>query len=81
MFIFVGSLIKKLILVIISLSIFLLLAEGFSRFKYHPEKVEFSGLFEYDPEKSYRLKNNTIGEFEGKEIKTNEYGYQGGFFL
>ncbi len=80
MFTIVGSLIKKILLAIVSLCIFFLLAEGFFRLKYHPEKIEFSGLFEYDPEKSYRLKNNTIGEFEGKKIKTNEYGYQGSSF-
>ncbi len=69
-------LLKKITLAIFSVALCLCLAEVIARIKYHPQKLEFDGLFEYDSEKTYRLKSNSVGDFAGKEITTNQYGFR-----
>jgi hypothetical protein len=65
------------LLSVISLFLFLGIAEALCRLKYHPEKIVHSGIFEYDKDKVYALKKNIKhGSFAGTRCQTNSFGYR-----
>jgi lysophospholipase L1-like esterase len=71
------ELLLNVTLSITSLFLFLGLAEGLCRLKYHPEKTVYSGIFEYDKDKVYALKKNVKdGSFAGRRCQTNSFGYR-----
>lgn len=67
---------QKLALSVGSVLVFFGLAEGLSRLKYSPGKVQSAGIFQYDPDKLYALKPSHVGVFAGREVKTNSLGYR-----
>ena len=72
----VKNLLQNLGLSIISLTVFLGMAELLSRIKYTPQAIDYKWIFEYDKDKIFRLKANHKGEYGGVEIITNSYGYR-----
>ena len=70
------KLLKNLGVSLISLLLFILIAEALSRIAYSPQKVTFKGVAEYDKEKKFRLKKSYRGPFSGQEIVTNSFGYR-----
>lgn len=72
--------VKKCIVATISILLLLLTIEGFARHHYRPNKTHLDNIFEYDTEKSFRLKRNYSGEFANTTVTTSEYGYRGKSF-
>lgn len=60
-----------------SVLIFIAVAETVSRVKYEPKEIDYPWIFEYDKDKIIRLKSNIRdGEFAGKRVTTNSFGYR-----
>jgi len=67
--------VQNLLLSLGSLLVFFGAAEGLARLRYHPERMRYEGIFEYDRDKVYALKRNlTAGAFMGKPVTTNSLG-------
>ncbi len=70
------SLCYRILLSFFSVIVFLGLLELICRISYHPEQRSIEGIFDYSPEKSFALKKNFSGLFEGKTVVTNSRGYR-----
>mgnify|MGYP001988787460 CR=1 FL=1 len=52
------------------------LAEGAARLKYSPQTIHAEGLFEFDPDKVFRLRSNHSGEYINRPVQTNSFGHR-----
>ncbi len=52
------------------------LAEGVARSRFVPRQVQTEGIFEYDPDKVFRLKANHEGQYVNQPVKTNAWGHR-----
>jgi hypothetical protein len=69
---------SKLLLALLSTTLFLGTAEWLARIRYDPLREDAKNVFEYDPEKWFRLKANFNGHFALKPVVTNSYGQRDG---
>ena len=70
-------LVQNLLLALGSLVLFFATAEGLARLRYHPERIQYAGIFEYDPDKVFALKRNVRGgDFVGRPVDTDALGYR-----
>ena len=67
----------NLLLCASSVSIFLGGSEFLAQLKYTPQKLEYTGMFEYDREKVFGLRRNNEGFFHGGHYTTNSQGFRG----
>src|SRR3989344_4140928 len=67
----------NLLLCASSVSIFLGGSEFLAQLKYTPQKLEYTGMFEYDREKVFGLRRNNEGFFHGGHYTTNSHGFRG----
>jgi lysophospholipase L1-like esterase len=70
------NLTKNLLLSLLSITLFFGLSELLARIKYTPKKTDYEWIFEYDKDKVYRLKKETVGSFAGHKVVTNSYGHR-----
>ena len=52
------------------------LAEGAARLVYSPQTIHAEGLFEFDPDKVFRLRSNHSGEYINRPVQTNSFGHR-----
>ena len=72
-----GRVLQNLLLALVSLLLFIGVAEGVARLWYRPERIRYDGIFEYDRDKVYALKRNlTHGVFVGMPVRTNSFGHR-----
>ncbi|PIR50102.1 hypothetical protein COU79_01320 [Candidatus Peregrinibacteria bacterium CG10_big_fil_rev_8_21_14_0_10_54_7] len=67
----------NLLLCASSVSIFLGGSELLAQLKYTPQKLEYSGMFEYDSEKVFDLRSNNDSYYHGGHFTTNSRGLRG----
>lgn len=70
------NLAKNFLLSLLSITLFFGLAELLARTKYTPKKIDYEWIFEYDKDKVYRLKKETVGRFAGHKVVTNSHGHR-----
>jgi len=66
----------KIVTSFISLVLFVVMVEAFTRIFYTPQKVTFNRIAEFDTDRMFRLKKNYRGTFAKKELVTNSFGYR-----
>jgi lysophospholipase L1-like esterase len=52
------------------------MAEGVARSRFVPRQVQTEGIFEYDPDKVFRLKANHQGQYVNQPVQTNAWGHR-----
>ncbi len=52
------------------------LAEGVARSRFVPRQIQTEGIFEYDPDKVFRLKANHKGRYVHQPVETNARGHR-----
>ncbi len=73
----ISNICGNIALAVFFLAVFFGAAEFACRLWYHPAQDPGKFIFEYDEEKIYRLKKNLKdGEFAGKPVETNSFGYR-----